>query len=233
MEFRTPWESDPEPAEGKGVIPPPLPTPPKRRGRRPKAIAGVAPAKPAAAPDWLYHHLMVIGPAEILAEFATAARGAGVVPWRLDGRIIEEDVFNLAASQPIPPRRLTIDGCRILARQFRDRVEARHAKALALVGHSRACPFDLQELLPVPAAILELGPADPASLAWLRERWGMTDTPRKVVERSDPVKPRSLPDGHAAIGYGFFTAGETPHAAIAVIASRWPALRFELQARPD
>jgi hypothetical protein len=232
MVFRTPWESDPEPAEALVPFPAAPPPQPKRRGRRPKAIAGVAPAKPAATPDWLYHHLTVTGPAAMVAEFAAAARGAGVVPWRLDGRLIEEDVFNLAASQPVPMRRLTIDGCRILARQFRDRVEARQAKAVALVGHSRACPFDLHALLPVPADILQLGPSHPAALDWLAEHWGMTDTPRKVVERSDPVNRRSLPVGHAAIGYGFFTAGETPHVAIAAIGARWPALCFELQPRP-
>jgi len=33
-------------------------------------------------------------------EFAAAARGAGVIPWRLDLARIEEDVFNLAAAQP-------------------------------------------------------------------------------------------------------------------------------------
>jgi len=35
------------------------------------------------------------------------------------------------------------------------------------------------------------------------------------------------------IGYGFFTGGDTPHAAIATLAPRWPALRLVLQPRPD
>ena len=34
------------------------------------------------------------------------------------------------------------------------------------------------------------------------------------------------------IGYGFFTAGDTPHAAVSALAVRWPALRFALQPRP-
>jgi hypothetical protein len=34
------------------------------------------------------------------------------------------------------------------------------------------------------------------------------------------------------IGYGFFTLGETPRAAIDAIAPRWPALRFRLVPRP-
>jgi hypothetical protein len=34
------------------------------------------------------------------------------------------------------------------------------------------------------------------------------------------------------IGYGFFTHGETPHAAIDYLQRRWLALRFLLQPRP-
>jgi hypothetical protein len=34
------------------------------------------------------------------------------------------------------------------------------------------------------------------------------------------------------VGYSFFTAGETPQAAIAQLGSRWPALRFVLRPRP-
>ena len=33
-------------------------------------------------------------------------------------------------------------------------------------------------------------------------------------------------------GYGFFTAGETPHAAIAALAARWPGLHFVLRPMP-
>jgi len=165
-----------------------------------------------------------------VSEFAAAARGAGVIPWRLDVARIEEDVFNLAAAQPPAQRRLTIAGCRLLARQFRERVEAHHAKAVARVGHSRACAFDLHALLPVPATLLELGPNDPASRAWLAAHWG-TDGLRHVEEQSG--RPgRRLPAGHAAIGYGFFTEGETPPAAMSALASSWPELRFLLRPVP-
>jgi hypothetical protein len=34
------------------------------------------------------------------------------------------------------------------------------------------------------------------------------------------------------IGYGFFTDGETPHAAVGHLAKRWLALRYFLQPRP-
>jgi hypothetical protein len=88
---------------------------------------------------------------------------------------IEDTVFNLAVSQPARDRKLTVEGCRILARQFRDRVEARQVRAAALVGHSHACPFDLHTLLPVPEAILQLGPTHSQALAWLTANWGVSD----------------------------------------------------------
>jgi hypothetical protein len=62
-------------------------------------------------------------------------------------------------------------------------------------------------------------------------QWGATDRLRRVAERT-PTPGRHLPQGHAAIGYGFFTAGETPRAAIARLALDWPDLRFTLQPRP-
>jgi hypothetical protein len=182
---------------------------------------------------WLYHHLTVTGAAAMVADFAATARGSGVIPWHIDTAAIEEDVFNLAASQPVAQRSLDIEGCRILARQFRDRVEARQARAAALVGHSRAFPFDLHTLLPVPNSILQQGPTHPAALAWLRAHWGVSDGLRQVVERPDPRPGRRLPKDHAVVGYGFFTAGETPRAAVAQLTARWRTLGFVLQPRPD
>ena len=81
----------------------------------------------------------------------------------------------------------------------------------------------------MPAAILALGPSHPAALAWLSVHWGTTDRLRQVAERTPG---RRLPQGHVAVGYGFFTAGETPHAAIDRLALDWPDPRFTLQPRP-
>jgi len=221
MEFRTPW--DPKPA-APPAVPAAAPSPPKQRGRRP--------AMPVAAgAPWLYHHLTISGPAVDVTAFADAARGSGILPWRVETAQIEEDIFNLAASQPAAIRSLTIEGCRILARQFRDRVEERAARAAARVGRSRACPFDLHSLLPVPMTILARGPAHPAALAWLTAHWGITDSPRQVAERPGATAGRRLPRGHQVIGYSFFTAQETPQAAIVELGRRWSALRFDLQPR--
>ena len=156
--LRYPWANDPAP-----VAPPapdPVERPAKRRGRRPAAVTH--PTLPVATtPDWLYHHLTISGPVDKVAAFAAAARGSGVIPWRLDFAALEEDIFVRAIAQPAGQRNLTIEGCRILARQFRERMEARQARAAALLGRSHACPFDLHTLLPVPAVILQLGPTHP------------------------------------------------------------------------
>ncbi len=230
MDYRTPWEPTPV----APVLPPAPPSPPKRLGRRP---ATTPTAAVAAASPWLYHHLTIGGPAEAVASLAKAARGSGIVPWRLEAARLEEDIFNLAASQPGAIRSLTIEGCRILARQFRDRVEDRAARAAARVGRSstcpgRACPFDLHTLLPVPAPLLELGLTHPQAQAWLTQHWGLTDSPRQVAERPHATAGRRLPGGYRVIGYSFFTPRETPHAAVAQLSQRWPALRFVLQPRP-
>ncbi len=184
------------------------------------------------APTWLYHHLTINGPAESVAAFAAAARGAGVIPWRLDFASIEEDVFALAVAPPVGSRKLTVTGCRILARQFRERVEARQARAAALVGRSLACPLDLQRLLPVPTDVLQLGPTHPRALHWLAAHWGTADRLRQVVVLPKSGIGRRLPAGHTAIRYGFFTAGDTPQAAVAQLGAGCPALRFMLQPRP-
>jgi hypothetical protein len=189
------------------------------------------PGPGSGAPDWLFHHLTISGLAENVQKFAASARGSGVVPWRIDGSEIEDTVFNLAVSQP-GRRTLSVDGCRILARQFRDRVEARQAQATALVGRSRACAFDLHTLLPVPEVILQLGPTHPTALSWLTAHWGVTDRLRQVVERPKPTAGRRLPKGHAVIGYGFFTAGETPQTAITWLGTQWPGLAFSLAPCP-
>jgi hypothetical protein len=167
-----------------------------------------------------------------VAEFAVAASGAGVIPWRFDTASIEEDVFNLAASQPPHLRRLSIEGCRRLARQLRDRVEVRAAQGILLSETSKACPFDLHRLLPVPPTILQLGPSAPESVAWLKKHWGVSERPRQVAVRPDAKPGRRLRKGEACLGLGFFAWAATPQTAIAKISASWPDLRFVVQARP-
>lgn len=226
--LRFPWDSDPPPAPAVNPDPDVTAPRPKPRGRRPAARIPT----PASEPNWLYHHLTVSGPGEHVEKFAAAARGSGVIPWQLDYAAIEEDIFVRAVSQPASQRSLSVEGCRILARQFREKVELRQARAMALVGRSVACPFDLYALLPVPGAVLQLGPIHPAALAWLAAHWGITDRLRQVAVRDHATAGRRLPRNQTVIGYSFFTHQETPDAAIAHLVTRWPALRFRLALRP-
>ena len=225
LSVRTPWENESAPTP---VAPPSdsIAVPPKRRGRRP---IGTAFPSTNAAPAWLWHHLTITGPAADVAPFTETARGPGVIPWHVDYAQVEEDIFHRAVAARDG---LSIEGCHILARQFRERVEARDAKAGALIDQSRACPFDLHVLLPISPEILRRGATDPASLDWLARHWGTRDGLRKVVNRPNPSAGRRLPSGHAVISYGFFTSGETPRAAVTQLGARWPALRFALSPRP-
>lgn len=170
----------------------------------------------------------------MVRDFREAARGSGIIPWATDNsHDVEAFVFDLAASQPPALRTLSMEGCHMLARQFRERFEAHHLRAAEAVGRSRACPLDLHALLPVPAAILRLGAADPAALAWLATHWGIADRLRQATERPDLGPGRRLPRGHTVLGYGFFTGGDTPTAAVVQLQARWPGLRFWLRPRPD
>lgn len=230
MALRFPWETDRDPAEPARlpVLEAPAPVP-KPRGRRPSRAAEPN-ASARSTSVWLYHHLTLKGPADDLLAFAAAARGPGIIPWAIDGAAVEEDIFIRAVSQPGGRRSLSVAGCRILARQFRDRIEAREARARGLIGVSRACPFDLQVLVPIPAKILSKGHDHPAALSWMARHWGITDLPRRVVVRPDAGPGRRQKAGHGVIGYGFFTAETSPTPAISTIAQHWPALEFQIRA---
>lgn len=225
--FRTPWDEVPDPPRAGPAAPPGGPAPPKRRGRR-RAAGGMAAPGAVGVPGWLYHHLTVSGPDAVLGAFVAAAHGSGMVPWRHDPAGVEEDVLNLLLAQAPAERNLSAAGCRILARQVLMAVEARLAQAAARAGQDRACSLDLHALLPVPDALLERGPDDPEALAWMRAHWGVTATLRHAAPRPGATAGPRLPAGRDAAGWGFFTEGETPHAAMAQLRLRWPALRFDL-----
>ena len=129
-------------------------------------------------PDWLAHTLTVSGPTDAAAAFRRAAAGAGAIPWALDPDRMSEDLFHLLLTREC---HIGAQAARALARGYRDLASAHHDRVLAAVGHSRACPLDLHALLPVPPAILRLGPDEPASLRWLWRHWGTTRPLRRVV----------------------------------------------------
>jgi hypothetical protein len=179
-----------------------------------------------AHPDWLFHRLSVSGSRADLAAFRAAAAGAGTIPWQLDLARMEEDFFHLLIA---PPRRLSLTGARILAGQLQAAVAERYALAVARVGQSQACPFDLQALVPVPAAMLQRGPDDPAALAWLWQHWGTTQALRHVSAdaAAETAARRALAPGDETFVVTFWSADWTPWRALARITTEWPRLRVE------
>ncbi|WP_420608286.1 hypothetical protein [Novosphingopyxis sp.] len=159
------------------------------------------------------------GPSAPLTAFRDAAAGAGVIPWTLNLDRVEEDAFlRLAAS---PQRSLSLEGARLLAGELRDAVGRRHARAVAQVGCSRACPFDLHALVPVPGNLLRLDSDDPEALAWLWTHWGTTAALRHVA-----LRPAEEAD---ALRVSFWAADWTPWRAIATVREAWPGLRFDVR----
>jgi len=178
--------------------------------------------------DWLYHRLAVTGPNADLAAFRQAAAGAGTIPWSLDPESLEEDWFHLLARPD--HRELSLPGARILAGQLREAMERRHALAVSLVGHSRACPFDLHALVPVPAQVLRLGPDHPDALAWLWQHWGTTEALRHVApERSGKTLPEPPAAGQGVLQLTFWSADWTPWRALQQVRIDWPTLQFDVQ----
>ena len=145
---------------------------------------------------------------------------------------MEEDFFlRVAAPPPGHAHTLSIEGARLLAAELRDAVARRHVLAVARVGHSTACPFDLHALLPVPATILRLGPDHPQAVAWLWTNWGTTHALRHVTVEADPARRRAGLADAAVFTVGFWSADWTPWQAVARLRERWPALRFTVSPR--
>ena len=223
--------------EGEGALGDDAGLPPRRRARQagPAAVQAFTAEIPLRLPhtDWLFHRLVMTGPAATVAAFRAAASGAGTIPWRLDGDSLQEDWFHLLANPA--HRSLSLIGARVLAGQLREAVEHRHAVAVARVGHSRACPLDLHALVPVPAAVLFLGPDHPVALAWLWQRWGTTHALRHVAPDTAPTRAPlpGLAAGEDRLQLSFWSADWTPWRALECIRADWPCLRFGLQPHYD
>lgn len=175
--------------------------------------------------EWLPFRLTVSGPAEVVTAFVAAAAGPGVTPWQIDFAAMEEDVFHRLASRYPRSGRLSLEGCRVFAAQLRERAEDRHRQVLVAAEGSRARPLDLHALLPVPAAVLALGPDHPNARRWLRAHWG-TEELRRVERLAAPASRR--PKGQAGLRFGFFAADAAPTAAVRRLAKAWPRLQLNL-----
>jgi hypothetical protein len=184
-----------------------------------------------AQPDWLRHDVLVSGPAADVAAFQAAACGAGAIPWHLpDLSLAEEDQVHALLNPPDGSRGLTLAAARVLARELYRAVESHADRVVQAARHSKACPFDLHALLPIPAAILHHGPDHPGSRAWLRRNWGVTQSLRQVRLLTTPEDDRRHRRS-ARIAYEFWSADWTPWPALAALRTAWPSLVFDC--RPD
>ena len=191
----------------------------------------IAPAMRLPTSDWLHHRLTISGMATDVGRFREAAAGAGVIPWTLDLERMEEDYFHLLVGAE--QRSLSVAGARIFARELHEAVARRHDLAVSHVGRSRACPFDLHALLPVPPEILALGPDEPQSHTWLWEHWGTTGALRHVVQLASSPVDVEVDGAKAAFCLSFWSADWTPWRALNDLALRWPALHFDTRPSYD
>ena len=66
----------------------------------------------------------------------------------------------------------------------------------------------------------------------MRLRLAQHNRLRQVAVRTDATPGRRIPRSHAVTGYGFFTGGDTPQAAVDQLGAAWSGLRFSLVPRP-
>ena len=124
-------------------------------------------------------------------RFQAAARGSGIIPWQRDLNRMEEDWFLPMAAPADGVRAISLAGARILARRLRDSAALQQQRALLCAATNQSCPFDLHRLLPVPPAILRLGPEDPQSQAWFWRHWGTTRALRYIRLLPSPADRRN------------------------------------------
>lgn len=196
----------------------------------PESECRPAPLAPAAT-DWLRNTLSVTGAIEAVARFQDAASGAGIIPWQRDLDRLEEDWFLPMAAPADGARAISLAGARILARRLRDAVVLQHQRALLRAATDRSCPFDLHRLLPVPPAILRLGPEDPQSQDWLWRHWGTTRGLRHVRLLPSQADRRNRRTDHWAVE--FWAADWSPWPTLKALRRAWPGLSLSLRPHYD
>ncbi|MGI4975705.1 MAG: hypothetical protein ACRYG6_02055 [Janthinobacterium lividum] len=171
--------------------------------------------------DWLRHELAVSGPGAEVAAFQAAALGAAAIPWHLD--------LDAEEARLLAPMATHGAEARGLARALRQAVGAHHERVLNQVRRARACPLDLHRLVPVPDAILRLGPDDPASERWLRAHWGTLQALRhaRVLDAGEDRRRTRT----ARVVLEFHAADWSPWQALLRLRQDWPRLLLDL--RPD
>jgi hypothetical protein len=158
-----------------------------------------------------------------VARFREVARGTGAIPWQLD---LDHEEARLLA----PMAAAGIEA-RLLARELRETIAARHERVLALWSQPGCCPLDLHRLIPVPAAILQLGEDSAVAQTWLWTHWGTTQ-PLRQVRIVDEQPDRRLRRA-ALIKYEFWSADWTPWQAMRRLRRDWPTLSLDVRPHYD
>ena len=172
-----------------------------------------------ADPEWLAHRLVITGPADDVAGFRAAARGTNAAPWHLDLDAEEARLFAPMAGAGADAR--------VLARELREVLAARHDRVLTGWAGPGACPLDLHRLVPIPHAILQHGEHDPAARRWLWAHWGTT-RPLQQVRVVPGQEDRRLRRS-AKLSLAFLAADWTPWQAIRRVRQDWPRLVFDVR----
>jgi hypothetical protein len=197
------------------------------RGEDAASQSAVGPGSDAMAlphTDWLRHELVVIGSSDGIAEFRQAAAGSGGIPWAYPDLDCEEnDRFLALVNPPDGSPGLRPAAARVLARELREAGFQHQEKVRARAGKP-LCPFDLQALIPIPPHLLDLGPDDKNTRAWLRTHWGVLQALRKVQLIAAGCK--KLRGKNEQLTIAFWSADWTPWPAIAEVRGRFPGLIF-------
>jgi len=198
--------------------------------RRPPASVKLKNVLCLPNPEWLPQELTITGANEVLARFRAAASGPGIIPWVFDYDRAEEDWVLEMLTPPPSERGISVEGARILARQLRELVELQDMHVAEAALGSRACPLDLNALVPIPGRILGFGPNDPEALKWLWENWGTTWPLRSVEEITSAEKAEAEAE-KTELRYRFWSADWTPWRVLSSIKSRWPDIMFQIAVR--
>ncbi len=174
-------------------------------------------------PDWLLNRLTISGPALDMARCRAAAPGTNAAPWHLD---LDEEEARLFA-----PMATGGADAKVLARELREIIAARHDRVLAGWAGPGTCKLDLHRLVPIPDAILQLGEHDPAAQRWLWAHWGTT-LPLRQVRVLDGLTDKRRRRA-ARVTIEFFSADWTPWQAIRRLRLDWPALVFDIRPSYD
>ncbi|AQS92423.1 hypothetical protein A0U94_14735 (plasmid) [Gluconobacter albidus] len=162
-------------------------------------------------PDWLAHVLTVAGPEAVLSQFRAAAEGTGRLSWGPDVTN-PEDLGRIFPPQDARTTALI------------DQIVQSQKALLAREAGSGFVPFDLNALCPMPLDLLALGPASPATQAWLWQHWG-TSRPLQQVEVMEGHPKENTPRWSIS----FWSADWTPWGALQAIATRWPDLSISIR----